>query len=363
MCRSRMGKAFNLAKYWEEIFMSHLIENVIWKKHAVRIYLATLVVVATAININTLSNGFVWDDIQQILDNKWITDSVYLKDIFTHNVAGFDTNSATSYYRPLMYVFFMGVYSAFGLAGWAWHLTNVLLHLGVVIVLFLLCRQLISRYEEENGKSADLISFVATLFFAVHPIHTEAVAWISALPELSYSLFYLLAVLLYLRTGSDRGLLDVNYAASLVFYFIAMLCKEPAITMPLIIVAYDYADRKTFRGLPLQRYLPYLVMACLYLLIRQHMLGGLAPSKGFQDLSTFEVLLNGPVLFAQYLGKLILPSNLTAIYAYLPVRTLLSPAVFIGFLVSAAFGFVLWTTRYNRMIFPCLVLMVVPISL
>ena len=341
--------------------MSRLIENVIWKKHAIWAYLATLVVVTIAVNINTLANEFVWDDIPQILDNRWITDTVYLKDIFTNNVAGFETNSATSYYRPLMYVFFIGIYKVCGLASWAWHLTNVLLHAGVVIVLFQLVRQLFQQIDDKNSQSAELISFVAALLFAVHPIHSEAVAWISAMPELSYSLFYLLAVWLYLRTRPDNGVLDANYVASLSLYFLAMLCKEPAITMPLIIIAFDYASLKKLHSLPFRRYLPYFAVACLYLLVRHFVLGGMAPSQRFQDLSIIEIAINGPVLFSQYLGKLLLPINLTAIYANVPVKSLFAPTVFIGILVSTAFGVFMWVARHNRQILPCLVLIIVPI--
>ena len=152
-------------------------------------YVAIIVIFSFISNINTLSNGFVWDDIQQVINNRWITDIIYLKSIFTENVAGFVPGSSTSYYRPLMYVFYMAVYGVFGLESWGWHLINLLVHIGVVIVLFLLTKRLLSQTDTASNQTAYRISFAAALMFAVHPIHTEAVAWVGALPELTYTLF------------------------------------------------------------------------------------------------------------------------------------------------------------------------------
>jgi tetratricopeptide (TPR) repeat protein len=331
------------------------------KTRTVAIYMLTAALASVICNLNTLANGFVWDDAQQVLNNIWITDTRYLKDIFTNNVAGFVPGSATSYYRPLMHVFYMGIYGLFGLQSWAWHLANVLLHTAAVIVLFLFSRRLLCQTDAASSQTADRIAFAASLLFAVHPIHTEAVAWVGALPELAYSLLYLLAVWTYMRCRGDKGLPDIHYSTSLALYFLAMLCKEPATTLPLVIVAYDYTERRSFRTLPYRRYIPYLGLACMYLLLRFQALGGFAPSQRFPELSTLDVILNGPVLFAHYLGKLILPANLTALYTYVPVTTILTPGVAVSLLASAAFAWVIWTARYDRRMLLSLLLILLPL--
>ena len=72
-------------------------------------------IAAVAACINTLGNGFVYDDIPQVVNNPWIRDVSFLRDAFTSNVWTFQ-GTATNYYRPMMHAVFMATHHLFGLS-------------------------------------------------------------------------------------------------------------------------------------------------------------------------------------------------------------------------------------------------------
>ena len=66
---------------------------------------AVILVLSSAVYVNTLVNGFVWDDVMQVLENHWIRNTRYLPDIFSKSVWSFEGDVDSNYYRPMMHVF------------------------------------------------------------------------------------------------------------------------------------------------------------------------------------------------------------------------------------------------------------------
>jgi hypothetical protein len=89
-----------------------------------------IIIVSCAVYVNTLRNGFVYDDIPQVVQNPWIREMRFIPEIFSTNVWAFQ-GTTTNYYRPLMHISFMLSYYLFGLAPWGFHLVNILLHAGL----------------------------------------------------------------------------------------------------------------------------------------------------------------------------------------------------------------------------------------
>jgi tetratricopeptide (TPR) repeat protein len=329
-------------------------------------YLSMLIIVCLsfAAYFNSLFNGFVHDDTHQILQNPWIKDLTYLPEIFSTHVWDFvELEGMSNYYRPLMHTIYLISYHIFGLKPWGFHLVNILLHAGVSVLVFLVLTELMKKTQPKRLFSPP---FVAAILFATHPIHTEAVTWLAGLPDPSFSFFYLLSFYLYIRATVDGRISKSLYLSSVLCFFLAMLCKEPALTLLMILVGYDYAFHKdTFSASPLKyakRYLPYLLVAGLYFFIRTHAVGGFAPLKRHEDLNTYLYIINVFPLFIQYLGKLILPVNLNAYHIFHPVTTILEPKSIASLILTAAFIGCVWLAlKKNEQVFLALLFITVPL--
>jgi tetratricopeptide (TPR) repeat protein len=105
-----------------------------------------------------------------------------------------------------------------------------------------------------------------------------------------------------------------------------------------------------------------MVVAGIYLILRTYAIGGVAPVKAHTDLSAYQYFINVFPLFAQYLGKLILPVNLNAAYVFHPIHSLLewrgilAVAVTVGFIVILYFA-----KNRNKVAFFSLLWMVIPL--
>ena len=159
-------------------------------KRNIYLYSSIIVVLIFLTYSNALQNGFVYDDNFQILGNKWLKSFKYIPEIFTSKVWAFKNDHASNYYRPMMHLLYMLEYYIFGLKAWGFHLTNILLHACVSILVFLTSIKLISELKPDIPvNKAGFFSFIGASLFATHPIHTEAVTWVASLPELSFTFF------------------------------------------------------------------------------------------------------------------------------------------------------------------------------
>jgi hypothetical protein len=198
-------------------------------------------VVSLGVYANSLFNDFVYDDVPQVLENRWIRDTEYIPDILSKDVWAFEREEGGwNYYRPLMYLVYMANYHVFGLRAWGFHLVNLLFHAGVSILVFLIIYALLTTWRLGKSSSPLGPSLAAALFFAAHPIHTEVVAWVAGIPELTFTLFLLISFFFYMRSG-DGKLIKGNYLLSLAFFPLALLSKETAVILPLLLILYDFA--------------------------------------------------------------------------------------------------------------------------
>ncbi len=339
---------------------------------AVYIPVFILLLVSFAVYFNALSNGFVYDDMGQVLKNPWIKDVRYLPDIFLKSTWSFLSEYVVSnYYRPLMHLIYMINYHVFGLSPWGFHLINVLIHSGVSVLIFLLSSRLLKEYSlgassppgsfKEWMAYSALPPFIPAILFAVHPIHTEAVTWIAGIPDLSCTFFYLLSLYLYVIAG-DKGFSfrGIGIYLSSVSFLLACFSKETALTLPIILFAYDLtvSSKKNWK-----RYIPYIVISAGYLFIRQHALSGFAPERRHEELSTYQVFINVFPLFAQYLYKLVLPINLNAFYVLHPIRSILGTTGIVSLAISVGFMILLFIAfkKGQKAVFFSLCLIVVPL--
>lgn len=315
---------------------------------AVALALAGLAVACYA---GTLGHGFVYDDVQNVVDNRWIRSVRYLPQVLFSHAAGFDDRFATGYYRPLMHGVYLATYQVAGLRPWAFHLVNVLLHAAATVLAFLVVGALVRRLGPEAvAPRAPAIAALAAALFAIHPVHTEAVAWIAGVTDLSFTVFALVSILLYVRAdGSRRGI-----AAAAVAFFVATLGKEPALVVPALLVVYEVARRAAGTGIPLRtvarRLAPFAAVVAAYLAIRVAALGAFAPGMRVYRLDAGTIVLTAADLFTRYLRMLVWPNPLSALYSFVPVTSALSTAGAVALAGVAAAGTAVWWARRRPLI-------------
>jgi tetratricopeptide (TPR) repeat protein len=322
------------------------------------LHLAAIILLCLLVYSNAFTNGFVFDDIYQVVNNPWIRDVRHLPQIFCKGVWAF-RGSESDYYRPMMYFFYLLTYKSAGLSPWAFHLLSILFHTGVSVLVYLVGVRLMEETLPRGNVSSAFPAFFAAALFAVHPIHVEAVAWVSCLPEPLYSFFYLIAFYLYIRYRGRKAALSL----SLLFFFLACLSKEPALTLPLVIAAYEYTSGKG-RGLLeiMKRCLPYFAICGLYLVIRVSALGGFAPLKSSVHAGMGQYVLNIPVLFTGYLTTLFFPLKLNVWHVFHPVSSALSLRALLSFFTAAAYLLcLLYSAKKRSVLFLFLLILLLPL--
>ncbi len=333
--------------------------------------------ITALVYVATLSFGFVYDDVPQILNNPAIHSWRFVPQYFTSHVwAAIYPNTTGNYYRPLFLLWLKLNYALFGTKAAGWHMTNIACHVLATWLVFRVAQQL----------SGDrLTAFLTALIFGLHPAHVENVAWISGVSDPLMACFLLGSFSAFLSSRTSRavpeaerhepratsqeqsygekggfGLLAARgsrpapafKAMSLALFALALLSKETAIVLPLLIFAFvliferDHEPRaKLARRLTvaLQQSAPYLLLVLLYALARYGALGGW--SHPTIPIGWTQVVLTWPAVLWFYARHLILPLRLSEFYSldyvsHFSASAVLSPLAFL-LIVAAAVTFIL----------------------
>lgn len=329
------------------------------------LYLLIIVVASFAAYFNALFNGFVHDDVFITAGNYWIRSVSHIPEIFSKSLWSFwGETITTNYYRPLVHILLMIYYHIFGLNPWGYHLMNILFHAGVSSLVFILIAALLKEQKLFYADSYVFPSFVASLLFATHPIHTEVVTWVAGVSEVSFTFFYLLSFYLYIRSTSSDSVVKGSYSLSVVSFLLAVLLKETALTLPIILLLYDYILRKRREPLSLRmkRYIPYVLASGAYFVSRLYAIGAVVPRNLYAELGTYRIIINVLALFGKYVEKFFLPVRLNAFYVFHPIASPFEKSGIL-YLVIAVFFIAITciSWRQNKPIFFSLLFVVVPL--
>jgi Tfp pilus assembly protein PilF len=306
---------------------------------------------------NTLVGSFVYDDNYQVVENPYAHSFRYLPKIFSTSVWSFQgAQGPTNYFRPMMTFGYLLFYQIAGAVPFSFHLANIVLHALIVLLVFFILRRL----------SGERIALVAAGLFALHPIHTESVAWIAGVTDLELAFFYLLAFLLYLRLEDPDSGFGTRIAMCASFA-LALLSKEQAITLPLLATLFEHLFRKdrelTSTRQKFSRYAPLWATVALYLVVRGILLGGVASIAARQGVSWYEIGLSAITLTGAYLWKLLWPSHLSAFYVFHKSSHLYDRGVLLGLLgifLCVVLFVLLW--RHVRVMSFALVMLFLPLA-
>jgi hypothetical protein len=214
---------------------------------------ATAALMAALVYLNALSNPFVYDDYRVVLENLSIRDLSNVRALLLHDV-----------FRPVVNITYAIDYASWRLAPFGYHVTNVLLHMANVVLLFALMRRLVGYSEstraalaptqalstkrfaeiDKDGDrdpgahaSANSAAFAAAVIWAVHPLMTQAVGYVSGRAEVLCAFFFLASLLSLHPWLMERR--RAWLVLSIGCWVLALASKEVAVMLPVVLFAYD----------------------------------------------------------------------------------------------------------------------------
>jgi len=312
--------------------------------------------------LGTLGFGFVYDDTPQILKNPAIQDWRYVLQYFTSHVwAAIYPHSVGNYYRPLFLLWLRLNYALFGADPAGWHAASVLCHVAATYLVFRLAQQL-TRDR--------MIAFVAALLFGLHPAHIENVAWISGVTDPLMACLVLASLSAFLSFRESQKVLQL--VLSVGWFALALLSKETAIVLPLLILALSLLrlqSRTQADGAPsvmataIREVAPYALLALVYIGVRYRVLRGFAHST--ISISWTEVFRTWPSVLWFYAKHLLLPFGLSEFYSLDYVRHASAGSVVLPlfFLLALTVGLYYWIHALPQKQVACfaVALMVLPL--
>lgn len=244
---------------------------------------------------SSLNNGFVHDDWWQVAYEKNITSLRFVPDIFSGCIAKETLRGCYNigfYYRPLQQLFYFLTYHLSS-SVFAFHLVNLILFFIVSLLVYQLLLLL------QNSR---LWAFWGCLIFLIHPLNSEAVNWVSASVELLLAIFILATINTFIKYIQSNK--KVYLYLSLVTFSLALLAKETAVFLILVVVIYQLV----FNCKPFYRLFVYLIPLAVYLFLRIAVLGRIVYQyEGYYGLSVLSQILTALSLYPKYLLKLIYP--------------------------------------------------------
>jgi protein O-mannosyl-transferase len=319
-----------------------------WALHGTAVViLCALVMIAYSTSLN---NGFVWDDNQQIVMNPDLQAGTRWTRLFSSDVWSYkhpDQPARTNYYRPLQMIAYRLLSNLVEFDPRYFHILSIAFALAATLAAFTVYLQLTARLA---------IAFVAAAVFAVYPVHSEAVDWISALPEIGCATFVLIAFRLFLSLPArqsdasvypnSRSRRLVLWSFSLLMFASALLWKETAMVLPIIIVAHALCAESGNLGPRLRsaatQSAPFWCLLGVYLGLRLRILGFVATRQRIWELTPVQVTLTAMHLMMLYWWKLLVPVHLNAYYVFSPVRSILGTQAISGICFAVLSSVAIW---------------------
>lgn len=270
--------------------------------------LVLLAVVVFGVYANTLKNQFTtWDDISVYTDTLIRTPSwENAKKIFTFHRG--------STYQPVRRISFMLDYLFCKRNPFCYHFFNVLYYILSVWFLFLFTERLLYFLGSWEVEKRHIIALLTSIIFAVHPVHVEAVAWVSARKEVLLGWFFFASLYFYLR-GRERQKQSLKmFFTSFVFFVLAVLSKPSAVVLPAIVLLFEVCYRPKELKKFLLFIIPSLVIAgtaVFVLMTVMKQAGGIKPYRGGTFWTNFMVSF---YIFINYIKLCVATINYSAAY-------------------------------------------------
>ncbi len=287
------------------------------------LFLGLLACAALLAYSNNFTAEFVYDDYPFIVENQGIR-TLSNAGRFFFERESFSSKGEYVIYRPLASLSFALNYRLSGYNAAPYHAANILLHLACGLALYLLIYTTLGDA---------VFAFFVALLFLVHPVQTEAVAWISGRGNSMFLLFLLLAVFCYRKWTYHAPRGRIFYGAALLLYALSLLSKEMAVVLPILLIVYDLSLNRPSDGGQWKRrclaIIPFFALSFGYVVLRHLVLGQTGQTQywGGGLLTTLLTMAKG---LAYYVRLMFVPTPLMVEYIIPISRSLLQPTVLIS---------------------------------
>ena len=304
---------------------------------------AVVIAAAVGVFLPALSAEFVnWDDPDNFIEN------THYRGLGPRQLTWMFTTVHMGHYMPLTWLTLGWDYAVWGMSAWGYRLTNMLLHAATALTFYFLSLRLLrlALGAATGPLQLHLGAAVAAIVFAAHPLRAESVAWVTERRDVLSGLFYVGAVLAYVKAVEDGKRRVDLYWTAVALFVAALLSKSITATLPAVLVVLDiYPLRRLGGGRGWARWhvwvekLPFLVLG-----IAASALAFLAnaPLGNMRSLAFMSPLLRVVLALysvAFYLWKTVWPTELSPLYTFPLTVTYYHFALAIGGTVLAL---VLW---------------------
>ncbi len=323
------------------------------------VIILTLIVYSTAIN-----NDFVnWDDDRYVTGNpnlelNWQNIKLYFSDFYF------------VMYIPLTMLSYMIDFQIGGLESpEIFHLHSVILHVINSLLVFFFIAKLFSKIDNKNSK---LYGLITALLFALHPLHIASVSWIAERKDVLFTMYFLASLLVYLFYTNNKDL--KLYFLSLFLFLLSLLSKSQAVVLPIVLIFIDYLtarvdfskegiltffkNKNFFKQRTINEKIPFFALSLIFGILAVIAAGTSEPfaenisnpdkiAKTGDAYSFLETFIFINYSFAEYIYKLIVPQQLSAIHPYptnpgdaIPLKFYLYPVAVIGIIAALIYSFI-----------------------
>lgn len=248
-----------------------------------------------------------WDD------NAFISGNPDIRRLSWMNIKLMFTKEYGANWQPLTMLSYAINYYFSKLSPTGYFFTNVLLHVAnTALVFFVIKKLLLLLWKETKPTDVLLISAAISLWFGIHPMHVESVAWLFERKDVLYVFFYLFALLVYLKYLAKKRTKWFVY--SLFLFIAASLSKPMAIVFPASLILIDFLFHGKFERKALLQKIPFLLVSLLMGIYTIHTQK--VEHAFMYSFSLPERIMIASYSFLAYIGKLFLPIHLCAMYPF-----------------------------------------------
>lgn len=284
-------------------------------------------------------------DFVNLDDNVMVLCNEYVKNFSLENLGKMFSTPYYKLYHPLVTLSFAFEYFFCKLDPFLYHIDNLLLHIFNTILIFFIIRRMTKSF---------FVSYFTAAVFAIHPLHIEAVSWISSRKDTLYAFFFLLSLWSYMKADESTEFKGFRnyFLISLGAFLLSCLSKATAVTLPLFLVLVDFC-RGRFSLATIKRYIPYVIISAVFVFVAITI--HYSPEEKvistlfFKYVSFINAHFN--ILFYEY--KFLFPLSLSCLYPYFFGGHSVTPwyIFFAPFLLYSTILFAVLSLKYNKKIF------------
>jgi hypothetical protein len=277
------------------------------------IYPALLVICTIAALFPVLGNDF-----QYYWDDQWMVMNHYTEGgLNFRNLWAILSEFYHGQYAPTNEYMFTFIYAAVGYNPFWFHLASLLLHIGCVLLTYVIIIRIFSQTNRAKTEHIHSIAFIASLLFAIHPMNVESVAWISAVKILNYSFYYLIATYIYLAYLENKKIW--YYIAALLLMAVSFGGKEQALVFPVWLIllywilGYSLRDRKIWLHVA-----PFFILSVALGIVYMsaQATAGIGMLSEAASYPVWQRFVLGSYSFFEYIAKFLFPYKLLYVYPF-----------------------------------------------